>query len=162
MASQQTGSDRFISRQRPQGRGNGVKGVWETTAVPGVCRMTLLLLASGYLGLRMMALEAQLKSLGALTELLLHSREWVGVHSSQSKSTGRRGAGRTLSQPPLPGKKHPTRAAQTGLADTALRNHHTSHQITQVVLQVDSSSDGTQTDKRLHSSRNTPSLTNPL
>lgn len=37
--------------------------------------MTLLLLASGYLGLRMMALEAQLKSLGALTELMLHSRE---------------------------------------------------------------------------------------
>lgn len=105
MATQQTGSDRFISRQRPQGRGSGVKGVWETTAVPGVCRMTLLLLASGYLGLRMMALEAQLKSLGALTELLLHSREWVGVHSSQSKSTGRRGAGRTLSQPPLAGKK---------------------------------------------------------
>ncbi|XP_075877243.1 uncharacterized protein LOC142885037 isoform X2 [Nelusetta ayraudi] len=41
-----------------------------------VVLMTLLLLASGYLGLRMMALEAQLKSLGALTELLLHSREY--------------------------------------------------------------------------------------
>lgn len=59
----------------------GKSSVWAAT-VPGVRRMTLLLLASGYLGLRIMALEAQLKSLGALTELLLHTTEWVGVHAS--------------------------------------------------------------------------------
>lgn len=35
----------------------------------------MLLLASGYMGLRIIALEAQLKSLGALTDLVLHSRE---------------------------------------------------------------------------------------
>uniref|UniRef100_A0A8C4NWE1 GRAM domain-containing protein n=1 Tax=Dicentrarchus labrax TaxID=13489 RepID=A0A8C4NWE1_DICLA len=36
----------------------------------------LLLLASGYIGLRIMALEEQLQSLGALTELTLHHREY--------------------------------------------------------------------------------------
>lgn len=60
-----------------------------------------------------------------------------------------------------------TRAAQTGSADAALRNHRTTHQITQVVLQVDGGSSSSRsssrgTDKRLHSSRNTPRLTNPL
>lgn len=107
-----TGSVQFtVSAKvsRPRGRRwrclRDKSSVWPTT-VPGVCRMTLLLLASGYLGLRIVALEAQLKSLGALTELLLHSREWVGVHSSQNKSSGQRGAGRTLSRPPLVGKKN--------------------------------------------------------
>ncbi|XP_076601296.1 uncharacterized protein LOC143329339 [Chaetodon auriga] len=38
--------------------------------------MALLLLASGYIGLRIIALEEQLKSLGALTELSLHHREY--------------------------------------------------------------------------------------
>lgn len=60
------------------------------------------------------------------------------------------------------GKKNPTRAAQTGLADAASRNHHTPSQIAQAVLQVDSSTDDTGTDKRLHSCRNTPSLANLL
>ncbi|TMS09525.1 GRAM domain-containing protein 2B [Larimichthys crocea] len=38
--------------------------------------MVLLLVVSGYIGLRIIALEEQLKSLGALTDLYLHNREY--------------------------------------------------------------------------------------
>lgn len=38
------------------------------------CRVVLLLLSSGYIGLRIVALEEQLTSLGALPEFNLQSR----------------------------------------------------------------------------------------
>lgn len=41
----------------------------------GVCRLVLLLLVSGYIGLRMLALQEQLNSLGALTDWSSHHRE---------------------------------------------------------------------------------------
>lgn len=39
------------------------------------CRMVVLLLLSGYIGLRIVALEAQLDSLGTLTEFSLSHKE---------------------------------------------------------------------------------------
>lgn len=38
-----------------------------------VCRVVLLVVSSGYIGLRIVALEEQLTSLGALPEFTLHS-----------------------------------------------------------------------------------------
>lgn len=43
--------------------------------------MVVLLLVSGYIGLRIVALEAQLDSLGALTEFSLRHKEWVDAHT---------------------------------------------------------------------------------
>lgn len=152
----------------PYRRGSVVKGglrekssVW-ATAVPGVCRMTLLLLASGYLGLRIMALEAQLKSLGALTELLLRSTEWVGVHSSLKEQAQDREAQEELCHGLRwqEKKNHQSGSNRFGWHCFKKPSYDTSD--TQVVLQVDRSSERTWTDKRLHSSKNTPSLTNPL
>ena len=49
--------------------------------------MVVLLLVSGYIGLRIVALEAQLDSLGALTELSLRHKEWVDAHRAVKEMT---------------------------------------------------------------------------
>lgn len=53
--------------------------------------MVVLLLVSGYIGLRIVALEAQLDSLGALTEFSLRHKEWVDAHTQKGKKRSRKG-----------------------------------------------------------------------
>lgn len=45
----------------------------EYNALLFVCRVVMLVLSSGYIGLRIVALEEQLTTLGALPEFTLHS-----------------------------------------------------------------------------------------
>lgn len=58
--------------------------------------MVVLLLVSGYIGLRIVALEAQLDSLGALTEFSLRHKEWVDAHTQREKKVKERTQKRKL------------------------------------------------------------------
>ncbi len=78
-----------------------------------VYRMLLLLLASGYIGLRIIALEEQLKSLGTLTELSFPHGQWV--HTDTERKITLREEERRKSAGGLMRKKQ-VAAAQTGFS----------------------------------------------
>lgn len=78
--------------------------------------MVVLLLVSGYIGLRIVALEAQLDSLGALTEFSLRHKEWVDAHTQREK----KGQGKDPEKEVLFGSGHKktSRGVQTGFKVT--------------------------------------------